>query len=174
MPLYGLNKTEPQLPDGFFWIAPTAVVIGNVIINENVGIWFGSVIRGDNELIAIGKGSNIQENCTLHTDPGFPVSIGEGCTIGHNAIIHGCDIGENSLIGMGATVLNGAKIGKNCLIGAGALVPEGKIIPDNSLAIGMPAKVVRELDEAAIAGLRASSEHYVANAKRFAEGLTPL
>lgn len=171
MPLYKLGDIEPSLPAEFFWIAPTAVVIGNVHLGENVGIWFGSVLRGDNEPITIGANTNIQENCVFHSDPGFPVNIGEGCTIGHKAMIHGCTIGENSLIGMGATVLNGAKIGNNCLIGAGALVPEGKEIPDNSLVVGMPGKVIRELDETAVAGLKRSAEHYVANAKRFSTEL---
>ena len=171
MPLFSLDGMSPKLPEKFSWIAPTAIIIGNVELGENAGIWFGTVIRGDNELISIGDDSNIQEGCTLHTDPGFPVKIGRRCTIGHNAIVHGCEIGDNSLIGMGATVLNGAKIGKNCLIGAGALVAEGKEIPDNSLALGMPAKVVRELDENAIRGLTASAEHYVLNAKRFASDL---
>lgn len=171
MPLYKIDGISPTLPDGFHWIAPTAVLIGNVIVSENVSVWFGTVARGDNEPINIGANSNIQESCTLHTDPGFPINIGEGCTIGHNAIIHGCMVGQNSLIGMGATVLNGAKIGKNCLIGAGALVPEGKEVPDNSLVVGMPGKAIRELDENAIKGLQGSALHYVNNAKRFSQGL---
>jgi len=170
MPLYSIDDISPTLPDGFYWIAPSAVIIGNVNIAENVGIWFGTVIRGDNEAIKIGANSNIQENCTFHTDPGYPVTIGVGCTIGHNAIIHGCTIGDNSLIGMGATVLNGAKIGKNCLVGAGALVPEGKEIPDNSLVVGMPGKVIRELNDEAVRGLEKSAQHYVVNAKRFSAG----
>jgi len=171
MATYELDGVSPTLPDGFHWIAPTADVIGNIIIGEGVGIWFGSVLRGDNEPISIGKNTNVQENCVMHTDPGFPVRIGEGCTIGHKAMLHGCVIGNNSLIGMGATVLNGAVIGENCLIGAGALIPEGKSIPDNSLVVGMPGKVIRELDENAINGLKASADHYVSNAKRFASGL---
>ncbi len=171
MTLYSIDATRPSLPDAFHWIAPTAVVIGNVTISEGVGIWFGTVIRGDNEPITIGRNTNIQENCVFHSDPGFPVKIGEGCTIGHKAMIHGCEIGDNSLIGMSATVLNGAKIGKNCLIGAGALVPEGKVIPDNSMVVGVPGKIIRELDDNAISGLRASALHYVENAKRFAQGL---
>jgi carbonic anhydrase/acetyltransferase-like protein (isoleucine patch superfamily) len=171
MPIYSLDGKSPDFPDKFYWIAPTAVVIGNVSIAENVGIWFGSTLRGDNEPIRIGSNTNIQENCVFHTDPGCPIDIGEGCTIGHKAMIHGCSIGNNSLIGMGATVLNGAKIGNNCLIGAGALIPERKEIPDNSMVIGMPGKVVRELDDQAIAGLKASALHYVENAKRFAKGL---
>ena len=174
MTLYTLDSVTPNLPDEFHWIAPTAVVIGNVHLSEGVGIWFGTVIRGDNEPISIGKNTNVQENCVFHSDAGFPVNIGEGCTIGHKAMIHGCEIGDNSLIGMSATVLNGAKIGKNCLIGAGALVPEGKVIPDNSMVVGVPGKVVRELDEHAVMGLKASALHYVENAKRFSQGLEIL
>ncbi len=174
MSIYALNGKSPELPDGFHWIAPSADVMGHVRIGENVGIWFGAVLRGDGELIDIGAGTNIQDNCVVHTDPGFPVSIGANCTIGHKAIIHGCSIGENALIGMGATVLNGAKIGNNCLIGAGALVTENKVIPDGSLVVGAPGKVVRELDEGAIEGLRRSALHYQENAKMFAAGLTRI
>ncbi len=171
MPLYELDGIKPQLADGFNWIAPTAVLIGQISVGSGVSIWFGSVLRGDNEPITIGNDTNIQENCVMHTDPGCPLAIGEGCTIGHKAMLHGCIIGNNSLVGMGATVLNGAVIGENCLIGAGALIPEGKVIPDNSLVVGMPGKVIRQLDEAAIQGLKASAQHYGANAKRFAAGL---
>ena len=174
MAVYELDGIRPELPDGFYWIAPSATVIGRVAINVGVGIWFGTVIRGDNEPIMIGENSNIQENCALHTDPGFPLTIGAGCTIGHKAMIHGCTIGNNSLVGMNATILNGAKIGNNCLIGAGALVPEGKEIPDNSLVVGMPGKVIRELDDIAIAGLRRSAEIYLANAQRFSEKLVEV
>lgn len=171
MSVYELDGVSPVLPNEFYWIAPTADVIGRVIIEDGVGIWFGSVLRGDNEAITIGANTNVQENCVMHTDIGFPLTIAHGCTIGHKAMLHGCTIGENSLIGMGATVLNGAVIGKNCLIGAGALIPEGKVIDDNSLVVGMPGKVIRELDEAAINGLKASAAHYLENAKRFAQGL---
>lgn len=174
MSLYSINGVSPTLPDGFFWAAPTACVIGNVVIGEDVGIWFGAVIRGDNEAINIGAQTNIQENSVLHTDPSFPIQIGIGCTIGHKAMIHGCTIGNNTLIGMNATVLNGAKIGNNCLIGAGALIPEGKVIPDNSLVVGMPGKVMRTLSDDAIMGLKASAQHYVQNAKRFSTQLKPL
>lgn len=174
MSLYSLEGVAPVLPEAFHWIAPSAIVIGNVRLSEGANIWFGSVLRGDNETISVGTNSNIQENCVLHTDPGFPLTIGEGCTIGHKAMIHGCTIGDNSLVGMNATVLNGAKIGNNCLIGAGALIPEGKEIPDNSLVMGMPGKVVRELDEAAVSGLKASALHYLNNAKRFSKGLNAL
>ena len=137
----------------------------------NVGVWFGAVLRGDNEMIAIGAATNIQEGAMVHTDMGFPVTIGIGCTIGHHAIIHGCTIGDNSLIGMGATVLNGARIGNNCLVGANALVTEGKEFPDNSLIVGSPARVVRTLDDEAVAGLRRSAESYVRNWQRFKKGL---
>lgn len=171
MPIYTLDDISPKLPEEFYWIAPTAVLIGKVVVSEGVGIWFGSVLRGDNEPISIGENTNVQENCVMHTDPGYPLTIGDGCTIGHKAMLHGCKIGDNSLIGMGATVLNGAVIGDNCLVGAGALIPEGKVIPDNSLVVGMPGKVIRQLDDNAVQGLKASAQHYVANAKRFAAGL---
>jgi carbonic anhydrase/acetyltransferase-like protein (isoleucine patch superfamily) len=171
MPLYALDGVAPALPAGFCWIADSAVLIGNVTVGEDVGIWFGSVLRGDNERITIGTRSNIQENSVLHTDLGFPLAIGEGCTIGHRAMVHGCTIGDNSLIGMGAIVLNGAVIGRNCLIGAGALVTEGMTIPDNSLALGAPARVVRQIDAAGVERLAKSAAHYVDNARRFAAGL---
>jgi carbonic anhydrase/acetyltransferase-like protein (isoleucine patch superfamily) len=175
MPVYALDGVAPQLPEpGRFWIAPNASVIGHVVLHEDVGIWFGAVLRGDNERISIGARANIQEGATLHTDPGYPLDIGADCTIGHNAILHGCQIGEGSLIGMGAIVLNGARIGRNCLVGAGALVTENKSFPDGSLIVGSPAKVMRPLDEAAIAGLKGSAERYVANWKRFAAGLKPI
>ncbi|MEM6463621.1 MAG: gamma carbonic anhydrase family protein [Pseudomonadota bacterium] len=174
MALYKLGEVRPKLPDGFCWVAETAIVIGDVALGEDVGVWFGSVLRGDTEPIVVGRGSNIQENCVLHTDKDFPLSVGEGCTIGHKAILHGCTIGNNSLVGMGATVLNGARIGNNCLIGAGALVTEGKEIPDNSLVIGAPAKVARMLDEKAVEMLRWSAGHYTENARRFSEQLMRL
>lgn len=174
MALYELDGIKPTLPNGFSWVAPNATVIGQVVIGIDASVWFGTVIRGDNEKIEIGAGSNIQENCVLHTDPGFPISIGLGCTIGHKAMIHGCVIGDNSLIGMGATVLNGAEIGKNCLIGAGALIPSGKVIPDNSLVMGMPGKIIKELDEEGIQELRRAADHYVENARRFSKGLKAL
>lgn len=174
MAIYSLDGKQPELPTGFYFVAESAQVIGNVILEEGAGIWFGAVLRGDNESITVGKGSNIQENCVLHTDMGFPMVIGTGCTIGHAAILHGCTIGNNSLVGMGATVLNGAKIGENCLIGAGALVTEGKVIPDNSLVVGSPAKVVKTLGPDAEAILKLSASHYVENAKRFSKGLTRI
>ena len=175
MPLYSLGGIAPQtLEEGKYWVAPGAHVMGKVVIGEDVGIWFGCVLRGDNEPIEIGDGTNIQENTVIHTDPGKPVKIGKGCTIGHSAIVHGCIIGDNSLVGMGATVLNGAKIGKNCLIGANALVTEGKEFPDNSLIVGSPAKAIRTLDDAAIEGLRQSALRYIANWKRFAGDLKEI
>ena len=175
MPLYALGKLTPKTPaPDRHWIAPDANVIGQVELGDDVGVWFGVTLRGDSEPICVGAGSNIQEGVMVHVDPGFPVTIGEGCTIGHHAIVHGCTIGDNSLIGMGATVLNGARIGRNCLVGANALVTEGKEFPDNSLIVGSPARAIRTLDDKAVEGLRRSAEHYVANWKRFAAELTPL
>jgi len=175
MPLYALDGVKPELPaDGRYWIAPGAQVIGRVRLGLDASVWFGVVLRGDNEEIYIGPGSNVQDNSVLHTDPGFPLWIGENCTIGHRAVLHGCAIGDNSLIGMGATLLNGAKIGRNCLVGANALVTEGKSFPDNSLIVGSPAKVIRELDESAAARLAESAARYVANWRRYARGLAEL
>ncbi len=172
MPIYALNEKAPKLPlQGRYWVAPDAHVIGEVELGLDVGIWFGAVLRGDNEPIVIGEGTNIQEHAMLHTDRTYPMNIGRSCTVGHRAILHGCTIGPNCLIGMGAIILNGAKIGANSLVGAGALVTERKEFPDNSLIIGSPAKAARELDEAAIAGITASAAGYVNNWKRFAQGL---
>ena len=171
--LYSLDGISPKVNETA-WIAPGCHVIGNVTLAKNASIWFNCTLRGDNELIEIGEGSNVQENTVGHTDPGCPLIIGKGCTIGHKAMLHGCIIGDNSLVGMGATILNGAKIGKNCLIGAGALIPEGKEIPDGSLVMGMPGKIVRELGEEQIESLRNSALHYQANAKRFRSGLQAI
>lgn len=168
--IYTLDGISPQI-DPDTWIAPDANVIGRVVLEAGGSIWFGCTLRGDNEEIRIGAGSNVQENCVFHTDPGCPLTIGRDCTIGHKAMLHGCTVGDGSLIGMGATVLNGARIGAGCLIGAGALIPEGKEIPDGSLVMGMPGKVVRALDEAARAGLLASAAHYRENMRRFRAGL---
>jgi carbonic anhydrase/acetyltransferase-like protein (isoleucine patch superfamily) len=172
MPIYSLDDISPILPGpDQFWVAPDAHVIGRVRLGQDVGIWFGAVLRGDNELIDIGDATNIQEGALLHTDEGAPLTVGAGCTVGHHAILHGCTIGQNSLIGMGATVLNHARIGANCLVGANALVTEGKEFPDNSLIVGAPAKAIRVLDEAAVERLRWSARHYVDNWKRYAKGL---
>lgn len=172
MPLYSLDGTEPETPgEGAWWLAPDAHVIGRVRLARDVGIWFGAVLRGDNEWIEIGEGSNLQEGCVLHTDMGFPLKVGAGCTIGHRAILHGCIIGENSLVGMGATILNGARIGRNCLVGANALVTEGREYPDNSLIVGAPAKAIRTLGEEAVAGIAASAAAYVARWKQFSAGM---
>lgn len=173
MTLYALGDHKPQV-DADAWVAPDANIIGNIILDAGASVWFGATLRGDNEVIHVGAGSNVQENCVFHTDMGFPLVIGENCTIGHKAMLHGCTIGDNSLIGMGATVLNGAKIGKNCLIGAGALITEGKVIPDGSLVMGAPGKVVRQLDDQAIQALTASALHYTQNAARFRRDLKPL
>ena len=171
MTIHTLDGISPELPaDGTFWIAPTATVIGRVKLGEGVGIWFGAVLRGDGEPIVIGRDTNLQEHAMLHTDPGFPVTVGAGCTIGHRAIIHGCTIGDNVLIGMGAIVLNGANIGDNSLIGAGALVPEGKEIPAGSLVVGLPGKIMRSLTADEIVRNRISAAHYVANWKRYVTG----
>jgi len=175
MPLYILDGTRPETPDeGAWWLAPDAHVIGRVRLARDVGIWFGAVLRGDNEWIEIGEGSNIQEGCVLHTDMGSPLTVGANCTVGHRAILHGCTIGENSLVGMGATVLNGAKIGRNSLVGANALVTEGKEFPDNSLIVGAPARAIRTLDEKAAAGITASAKGYVKRWRQFAAGLERL
>ncbi|MBX9911308.1 MAG: gamma carbonic anhydrase family protein [Beijerinckiaceae bacterium] len=175
MPLYSLDGVSPETPgDGAWWLAPDAHLIGKVRIAPDVGVWFGAVMRGDNEWIEIGQGSNVQEGCVLHTDMGFPLRVGAGCTIGHRAILHGCIIGDNSLIGMGATVLNGARIGRNSLVGANALVTEGKEFPDNSLIVGAPAKAIRTLDEAATAGITGSANNYVLRWKQFAAGMRRL
>jgi carbonic anhydrase/acetyltransferase-like protein (isoleucine patch superfamily) len=172
MTIYALGSHRPAI-DAEAWVAPEAVLIGRVILGARASVWFGAVLRGDNEPITVGEGSNVQENCVFHTDMGYPLTIGRDCTIGHKAMLHGCTIGDESLIGMGATVLNGAVIGRNCLIGAGALVTEGKEIPDGSLVVGAPGKVVRTLDAAGIAGLRSSALHYQERARLFSETLKP-
>ncbi|MBR0667909.1 gamma carbonic anhydrase family protein [Roseomonas hellenica] len=172
MPLYALDDLIPQTPgEGRFWVAPDAHVIGQVILGEDVGIWFGAVLRGDNEPITIGARTNIQEGAMLHADPKFPTTVGSDVTVGHHAILHGCTVGDGSLIGMGATVLNGAKIGKHCLVGANALVTEGKEFPDYSLIVGSPAKAIRTLDPAAAEKLIGSATSYVRNWKRFSKGM---
>ncbi|MFB2551695.1 gamma carbonic anhydrase family protein [Ensifer soli] len=172
MPLFALGARTPETPaPDHFWVAPDADLVGDVRVGQDVGIWFKAVLRGDNEAIIVGARSNIQEGAILHTDHGFPLTIGAGCTVGHRAILHGCTIGDNCLIGMGATILNGAVIGDNCLVGANALVTEGKVFPERSLIVGAPARVVRTLTDEAIEGLRASASHYVENWRRFARDL---
>ena len=173
MTLYSLDGILPKLPEVPIWIAPGAHVIGDVELETDVSIWFGATLRGDTERLIVRSGTNIQENVVIHADPGCPVEIGRGCTIGHKAMIHGCTIGENSLIGMGATVLNGARIGKNCLIGAGALVTEGKEVPDGSLVMGMPGKIVRPMTPEAIEANRQSAKGYAARALRYLKGMKP-
>lgn len=173
--LYSLNDIHPQF-DNFKsnFIAHDAILVGDIYLKENANIWFGAVARGDNERITIGKNSNVQDGCAMHTDMGFPLTIGENCTIGHRAIVHGCVIGDNSLIGMGAIILNGAHIGKNCIVGAGALVPEGKQIPDGSLVVGVPGKIVRPLSEEEIIGITKSAQSYVKNGQRFLNEMKPV
>src|SRR5690349_8289611 len=175
MAVFQLDKAVPDLPaDGRYWIAENAAVIGRVRLKTDTSVWFGSVLRGDNEWIELGERSQIQDNATLHTDPGFPIIIGEDCVIGHNVVLHGCTIADNSLIGMGAIVLNGAKIGANCLVGAGALVTEGKEFADNSVILGAPAKLVRESDEKVRAMTARAADVYVKRWKRYATGLTRI
>jgi carbonic anhydrase/acetyltransferase-like protein (isoleucine patch superfamily) len=175
MTIYSLDNFSPELPEpGNFWIAPEAVVVGRVRIKQHVSIWFGAVVRGDDEQIEIGEHSNIQDGCVLHADPGYPLIIGRNCTLGHKAVVHGCTIGDNSLIGMSATIMNGVRIGRNCLIGANSFIPENKVIPDNSLVMGAPGKVVRELNDAGIRSLSMSADLYVEKWRRYAQGMKPL
>lgn len=174
MASFSLDGVSPDLPpQGEYWIAPNAAVIGRIKLERDASVWFGATLRGDNELILIGEGSNVQDGCVLHTDMGAPLTVGANCTIGHQAILHGCTIGDNSLIGMGACILNHAQIGRNCLIGAKALIPEGKVIPDNSLVMGAPGKVVREVSPEQVMVLTGSAHHYVANWKRYRTDLRP-
>ncbi len=175
MTIYALDGVAADLPPAdSHWIAPSADVIGKVRLLADASVWFGAVLRGDNEWITIGEGSNVQDGCVLHTDLGAALTIGKNCTIGHKAILHGCMIGDNSLVGMGAIVLNHAVIGRNCLIGAGALIAEGKVIPDNSLVMGSPGKIIRVIDNEGAAKLRGSAESYVRNWKRFAGSMTKV
>ncbi len=175
MPIYELNGTRPTLPaDGSAWIAPGARVIGDCHLGEGVSVWFNAVIRADNEPTVIGRNTNIQDGVVLHNDPGFPLTIGEDVTVGHMAIVHGCTIEDGSLIGMGATILNGAVIGKGCLIGAGALVAEGKEIPDNSLVVGAPGKVIRTLDEQAVQMVRLAATRYRENQDRYSKTMKEI
>jgi carbonic anhydrase/acetyltransferase-like protein (isoleucine patch superfamily) len=172
MPIYELDGQTPELPgDGRYYIADTAVLVGRVRLKTDCSVWFGAVLRGDNEWIELGERSQIQDNATVHTDPGFPVSIGSNCVIGHGVVLHGASVGDNSLIGMGATLLNGAKIGNNSLVGAGALVTEGKSFPDYSLIVGSPARAIRKLDDKAVEMIRAGADIYVRRWQRYAKGL---
>ena len=173
MAIYELDGVAPQVHTQA-WVAPSAQVMGQVSVGAGASIWFGTVVRGDTERITIGADSNIQDASVLHADAGQPLVIGERVTVGHQAMLHGCTVGDESLIGIGANVLNGAKIGKNCLVGAGALVTEGKEFPDGSMILGSPAKVVRQLTPEQIEGLRQSAQHYKTNAQRFAKTLRPL
>jgi carbonic anhydrase/acetyltransferase-like protein (isoleucine patch superfamily) len=172
MGVYSLGGVHPELPgEGEYWIAPSATVIGKVILKKNASIWFGAVLRGDNDPIVVGEGSNVQDGSVLHTDTGSPLTLGANVTVGHMVMLHGCTVGDNSLIGIGSIVLNGARIGKNCLIGAGCLIPEGKEIPDNSLVMGAPGKVIRELSPEQAARMAVGAAHYVENWKRYRAGM---
>lgn len=174
MSVYTLDNKKPQLPpEGEYWIAPNATVIGDVILKPGASVWFGAVVRGDNDPITIGRDTNIQDGSVLHSDPGEPLTIGDGVTVGHMAMLHSCEIGDNSLIGIGAVILGRARIGRNCIIGANALITEGRVIPDGSLVMGQPGKVVRALEPQQIEFLKGSAQHYVANWKRYAAGLKP-
>ena len=175
MPIFALGELKPVFPEsGDYWVAPDANILGRIIFGEGASVWFGSTLRGDNEPIELGDGTNIQENCVLHTDMGFPLKIGRNCTVGHKAILHGCTIGDSSLIGMGATILNGAVVGRNCIVGAGALLTEGKSLPDGKLALGSPARVVRELETEEIRRIAWTAEHYRENMRRTKSELVVL
>jgi len=175
MAIYELDGQRPDLPaDGRYWIAETAAVIGTVRLKRDASVWYGASLRGDNEWVEIGERSNIQENCILHTDIGFPLTVGAGCTIGHSVILHGCTIADDSLIGMGAIVLNGVKIGRHCLVGAGAVVTEGKVFPDNSLIVGAPARAVREVNDKILQLIAESADFYVNNWQRYRKGLRKI
>ena len=173
--IFQLDDQKPELPEaGRYWVAPSASVIGKVRLKTDCSVWFGAVLRGDNEWIELGERSQIQDNATLHTDPGFPITVGPDCVIGHSVILHGCTIGAHALIGMGAIVLNGARIGAHSLVGAGALITEGKSFPEKSLIVGAPARVLRTLDDSAATAIAAGAEFYVRNFKRYAKGLKPI
>jgi len=172
MPVYALDGRKPVFPEtGDYWVAPEATLIGDIVLHEASSVWFGAVLRGDNETITVGARSNVQDGCVFHTDMGYPLTVGANCTIGHKAILHGCTIADNTLVGMGVTVLNGAEIGSNCIIGANALIAEGKVIPDNSLVVGVPGKVVRTLPAEIARDIANSADGYVRNWRRFKAGL---
>jgi carbonic anhydrase/acetyltransferase-like protein (isoleucine patch superfamily) len=173
MPVLALDGISPALPSaGDYWIAPDAYLIGKVSLGRNASVWFGSVLRGDNELIEVGEDTNIQEHCVCHTDAGVPFKLGRGCTVGHRAMLHGCIVGDNCLVGIGATILNRVTIGENCLIGANTLLTEGKSIPPGSLVMGAPGKVVRALSGDEIERIRRAAQHYVQNSRRFRSQLS--
>ena len=175
MTIYALADKKPQLPpEGEYWVAPNAILTGDVILKPGASVWFGAVVRGDNDPITIGRDTNIQDGSVLHSDPGEPLTIGDGVTVGHMVMLHSCEIGDNTLIGIGAVVLGRAVIGKNCLIGANALITEGKVIPDGSLVMGQPGKVVRQLEPGQIEALKASAAHYVQNWKRYVRDLAEV
>jgi carbonic anhydrase/acetyltransferase-like protein (isoleucine patch superfamily) len=174
MALYELDDVGVETPgDGQYWVAPNAVLLGKVRLERDASVWFGAVLRGDNELITVGARSNVQDGCVLHTDPGFPLTIGDDCTIGHMVMLHGCRIGRGSLIGIGSIILNGASIGEECVIGANTLIPEGKVIPRRSMVMGSPGKIVRELNDDEVRRFGGAAGRYVSNWKRFAAGLKP-
>ena len=173
MPIYELDGVVPKIHPTA-WVAPGAIIVGNVTLEEGASVWFNAVIRGDNEPVTIGPRCNVQDGCVLHSDPGFPLTLKEDVTLGHAAIVHGCHVGAGALIGMGATILNGATIGDGALVGANALVPEGKEVPAGSMALGAPAKVTRELNAAQMAGLKATAGHYTRNAARFQKGMREI
>jgi len=170
MAVFELDGVRPEL-DPESWVADSATVIGRVILNKGASVWFGATLRGDNDPITIGENSNIQDGAVLHTDLGVPLTIGRHVTVGHMVMMHGCEVGDNSLIGIGSIILNNAKIGKNCLIGANTLITEGKVIPDGSMVMGAPGRVIREVSEQQLQGMLAGSHHYVENWKRYAKGL---
>ena len=173
MAIYELDGVAPSLADTA-WVADSAQVIGNVVLGDQASVWFGTVVRGDMERITIGAGSNIQDTSVLHADIGQPLTIGERVTVGHQAVLHGCSVGDETLVGIGAIVLNGAKIGKNCLVAAGALVTEGKEFPDGSMIMGAPAKLVRTLDAVALEKMKNNANNYIKNGQRYAQGLREL
>jgi len=173
MALYQLEEHAPQVADSA-WVADSAQLMGKVVLAEDASVWFGAILRGDNETLTVGRGSNVQDGTVMHSDPGYPLTLGADVTVGHQAMLHGCSVGDGSLIGIQAVVLNGAKIGRHCLVGAGSLVTEGKEFPDGSLIVGSPAKVVRQLTPEQIEGLKRSAEHYVQNARRYKNGLRKL
>jgi len=169
--IYALDGAGLQTEGNDYWVAPNAVVVGQVILRRHASVWWNAVLRGDNEPITIGENSNIQDGCVLHTDIGFPLNIGANVTVGHMVMLHGCTIGDGSLIGIGSVILNGVRIGRNCLIGAKALIPEGREIPDNSMVLGAPAKVKKTLSAEEIAAMQEGSTHYVENYQRYRNGL---